>query len=169
VLLDLPTDLLRLLFTTPYMDAYSLVPCRFTCRKLARLIRPARSDSFCSEAARRGELKLRQWARSNGCPWDMVATGTGQYAALPPCMDTWPCCSGRAQTAASGMSSLAQVLRLVASWRCCSGRAQMTVLGKRTHAPGPPSMVIWRCCNGLARPAAPGTPGPAIRPLTVAI
>jgi hypothetical protein len=108
--LSLPLDLLRLLFSEPYMDLYSLVPWRSACKLLARLILPRIEDPFsCKKAAeqllkwaranrcgwndntsraaaRHGHLELLQWARANGCEWRQsvcsAAAAGGHLVAL---------------------------------------------------------------------------------------
>ena len=51
-----------------------LIPLNATCRDFRRLvctqIKKKDSVDYCSNAAALGELKLLQWARANGAPWN---------------------------------------------------------------------------------------------------
>lgn len=72
-LLDLPRDILRMLFSNRYLDPVYLVTVRFVGRKLRDIV-PLDKDligmKFCSRVAKNGSLNLLQWARANGAPWN---------------------------------------------------------------------------------------------------
>ena len=70
-LLELPTDLLRLILSSHVACSYvSYVPARFVCRRFRELLPREQARYFCQLAAAEGYLGLIKWARANGCPWD---------------------------------------------------------------------------------------------------
>ena len=75
-LLELPTDLLRLILSYFARSPLSHIPARFVCRRFRDLLPPLSQEirqqarDFCNLAALQGYLNLIKWARANGCPWD---------------------------------------------------------------------------------------------------
>ena len=72
-LLELPTDLLRLILSR---SPLSHITARFLCRRFRDLLPPLSYETrqqareFCKLAASNGYLNLIKWARANCCPWD---------------------------------------------------------------------------------------------------
>jgi hypothetical protein len=68
----LPRDVLRLLFSTSYLDLCTIVSCKSTCKLFAGLMDLERLNcnvrDFPTLAATLGYLKLLQWAWAAGCP-----------------------------------------------------------------------------------------------------
>ena len=67
---------------------------------------------------------------------------------------TWPCCSGRVPTAATGMMKRASRRRAAATWLCCSGRAPTAATGTPTRARRRRKAATWPCCSGCVPTAA---------------
>ena len=49
--------------------------CLCAVQRLDRVGRLSRRERLCEAAARGGHLEMLQWARANGCPWDMMTYG----------------------------------------------------------------------------------------------
>ncbi len=66
----LPNELLHHILSLLFPSAW-LVLCKFVCSRW-RLLSPLSfpSSAFATVAAEGGHLKVLQWARSQGCPWD---------------------------------------------------------------------------------------------------
>ena len=83
-LLELPTDLIRLILSYIAHFPLSYIPARFVCRRFRDLVPSLSHETrqqardFCNLAALEGDLNLIKWARTNGCPWN---THTCAYAA----------------------------------------------------------------------------------------
>src|SRR3954466_14502240 len=76
LLLELPTDLVRLILSYFARSPLSRITARFVCRRFRDLL-PALSQEtrkqareFCRLAATGGYLNLIKWARTNDCPWN---------------------------------------------------------------------------------------------------
>ena len=85
LLLELPTDLLRLILSSYVARSpLSHITSRLVCRRFRDLLPPLSQETrrqartYCELAAKEGYLDLIKWARANGCPWD---AWTCTYAA----------------------------------------------------------------------------------------
>ena len=76
LLLELPTDLVRMILSFVARSRVSFIPARSVCRRFHNLLPPLSRETrqqareFCKHAALEGYLNLIKWARANGCPWD---------------------------------------------------------------------------------------------------
>ena len=77
LLLELPTDLIRLIISFVARSPLSHITARFVCRRFRDLLPPLSEETrlharhyFCTYAAVDGYLNLIKWARANGCSWN---------------------------------------------------------------------------------------------------
>ena len=75
-LLELPTDLSRLILSYIARSPLSHITARFVCRRFRDLLPPLSKETrrqaryYCNLAAEVGYLDLIKWARTYGCPWN---------------------------------------------------------------------------------------------------
>ena len=89
-LLELPTDLIRLILSSYIARSpLSNITARFVCRRFRDLLPPPLSQEtreqardFCSIAAADGYLNLVKWLRTNGCPWDALTCAGAAYGGV---------------------------------------------------------------------------------------
>ena len=84
-LLELPTDVLRIIFSFITLT-YAHLPTRFACRRFLELLPPPSRGQvryYSRGAAAAGSLKMLKWARVNGWPWDAwVCAYAAEYGHL---------------------------------------------------------------------------------------
>ena len=139
LLLDLPTDVLRLILSYIVRYPLSLITARFVCRRFRDLLPPLSKETrqqaryFCGLAASNGYLNLIKWARTNGCPWSEYTSARAargghlevlQWLRANGCPWTATICSN---AAAGGHLEVLQWARTNGcpwnEWTCC-GAAQ---------------------------------------------